>query len=154
MGRARIGRARMEGTRMIVHGIKGHRIWARMKGIRMGRVSTRGVRIIWHRIRARMRGIRMQRVRLKGARITGTRMIVVRINWHSLNCMGPWWWSNGQCARLLLRRSKFESRWSLKFLFCKLFEKDENKQKEAGNGPSFNSLDFLVTSKFVWHLGC
>ena len=49
---------------------------------------------------------------------------------------GQWWWSSGQRARLLLRRSEFESRWSLQFLFCKLFEKNENKQtKMAGDGP-------------------
>ena len=42
---------------------------------------------------------------------------------------------SGQCARLLLRRSEFESRWSLQF-FCNIvFEKNENKQKEAGVGP-------------------
>ena len=48
---------------------------------------------------------------------------------------GQWWWSSGQHSRLLLWRSEFESRWSLQFLFCKLFEKNENKQKEAGDGP-------------------
>ena len=29
---------------------------------------------------------------------------------------------------------EFESRWSLQFLFRKLFEKNENKPKEAGDG--------------------
>ena len=38
------------------------------------------------------------------------------------------------------RRSEFESRWSLQF-FCKIvFEKYENKQKEAGVGPLKNLL--------------
>ena len=49
-------------------------------------------------------------------------------------CSGQWWWSSDQRARLLLRRSEFESRWSLQFLFRKLFEKNENKPKEAGDG--------------------
>ena len=49
--------------------------------------------------------------------------------------VGPWWWSSGQRARLLLRWSEFESRWGLQF-FCKIvIEKNENKQKEAGVGP-------------------
>ena len=43
---------------------------------------------------------------------------------------GPWWWSSGQRACPLLRLSEFESRWSLQFFF-KLFEKNENKQKDA-----------------------
>ena len=35
----------------------------------------------------------------------------------------------------LLRRSEFESHWSLQF-FCKIvFERNKNKQKEAGVGP-------------------
>ena len=46
-----------------------------------------------------------------------------------------WWWSSGQRARPLLWRSEFEYQWSLQFLFCKLFEKNENKQKEAGDSP-------------------
>ena len=44
--------------------------------------------------------------------------------------IGPWWWSSGQRARLLLRWSEFESRWGLQF-FCKIvIEKNENKQKK------------------------
>ena len=51
--------------------------------------------------------------------------------------VGPWWWSSGQRARLLLRQSEFESRWGLHF-FCKIvIEKHENKQKEAEVGPFF-----------------
>ena len=53
----------------------------------------------------------------------------------SMYCWQWWWWSSGQRARLLLRRSEFESRLSIQFLVCKLFEKDANNQKEAGNGP-------------------
>ena len=61
--------------------------------------------------------------------------------------VGPWWWSSGQRARLLLRRSEFESRWSLQF-FCKIvIEKHENKQKEAGVGP-FLKRDLM----FDFHL--
>ena len=33
------------------------------------------------------------------------------------NFLGPWWWSSGQRARLLLQRSEFESDWSILF-FC------------------------------------
>ena len=40
----------------------------------------------------------------------------------------------------LLQRSEFESCWSLQFLFCKMFEKNKNKQKEAGNGPLFRDV--------------
>ena len=48
---------------------------------------------------------------------------------------GPWWWSSGQRAPLLLWQSEFESGWSLQF-FCKnSFEKNKNGQKEAGVGP-------------------
>ena len=52
--------------------------------------------------------------------------------------MGPWWWSSGQRACILLRRSEFESRWGLQF-FCKIvIEKNEYKQKEAGVVPFKN----------------
>ena len=50
--------------------------------------------------------------------------------------MGPWRWSSGQRARLLhsddLSSNPTEAySFSLKFVF----EKNENKQKEGGNGP-------------------
>ena len=48
---------------------------------------------------------------------------------------GPWLWSSGQRARLLLRRSEFESRWGLQFFCIIVIEKNENKQTEAGVGP-------------------
>ena len=48
--------------------------------------------------------------------------------------VGQWLWSSGQRACLRLLRSKFESR-EVDLLFSKLFEKNENKQKEAGDGP-------------------
>ena len=52
------------------------------------------------------------------------------------NVFGPWWWSSGQHACLLLRRSKFESRWCSQFFPVKfLLQKTKNKQKEAGVGP-------------------
>ena len=48
----------------------------------------------------------------------------------ALPTSGPWWWSIGQCAHLLLRRPVFESRWSIQF-FCEMFvEKNEKKQKK------------------------
>ncbi len=45
---------------------------------------------------------------------------------------GPWWWSSGQRAPLLLRRSEFESRWLLILLL--LYEKTKINEKEAGVG--------------------
>ena len=48
---------------------------------------------------------------------------------------GPWWWSSGQHALLLLQQSEFESRWGLQFFCIIVVEKNENKQKEAGVGP-------------------
>ena len=62
---------------------------------------------------------------------------------------GQWWWSSGQRARLLLWRSEFESRWSLQFLFCKLFEQNENKKKEAGDGP-FKKITTILWNKVFW----
>ena len=44
-----------------------------------------------------------------------------------------WWCSSGQRARFQLRRSEFDSHFSLQF-FCKVaVEKNENKQKEAAD---------------------
>ena len=45
---------------------------------------------------------------------------------------GPWLWSSGQRARLLLRRSEFESAKACRFYVNFLFEKTENKQKRPG----------------------
>ena len=46
--------------------------------------------------------------------------------------------SDGQPACLLFRSSEFESRRSLQFFFYKIvFEKNENKQNEAGVGQFF-----------------
>ena len=53
--------------------------------------------------------------------------------------MGPWW-SSGQHARLLLRRSKFESSWSLQYLFKILCEKNEIKQKRGRVWPFLKLL--------------
>ena len=50
---------------------------------------------------------------------------------------GPWWWSSGQHARLLLRRTEFESCWGLLFLLLST-EKNENKHKKVGIGPLFS----------------
>ena len=43
---------------------------------------------------------------------------------------------SGQCARLLVRRSEFKPA-DIYSIFCKkiVFEKNKNKQKEAGVGP-------------------
>ena len=49
---------------------------------------------------------------------------------------GPWWWSTGQCARLLIQRSEFKSRRNYSFFSVKIvFKKNETKQKEAVSGP-------------------
>ena len=42
------------------------------------------------------------------------------------------WGASGQPACLLLRRSEFESRWTLQFCCNIVVEKNQNKQKEAG----------------------
>ena len=49
----------------------------------------------------------------------------------------PWWWSNGQCACLLLRRSEFESHSVFSFYSLQLFEKNK---KEARDGPYKNTI--------------
>ena len=59
------------------------------------------------------------------------------VNKELLNWPWPWWWSSGQRARLLLLRSEFESRWSLKFLYNIVFGKNENKQKRGRGWPTF-----------------
>ena len=52
----------------------------------------------------------------------------------------PWGWSSGQGARLLLWRSEFESRWRLHYFSVKfVFEKNWNKQREAGVAHLFKS---------------
>ena len=46
---------------------------------------------------------------------------------------GPWrWWSSGQRARLLLRRSEFESRWTLSFFVKFVFEKKQKTKRGRG----------------------
>ena len=77
-------------------------------------------------------------------------LLVLHDNLHDkvLIC-GPWWVSSGQRARLLLRQSEFESRWSLQF-FCKIeFKKNENKQKEAQRWPIFVKKGTYLLFKFV-----
>ena len=54
------------------------------------------------------------------------------IEWVKSEKLGPWWWSSGQRARLLLRRSEFESLCSFVVKF--VFEKYRYKQKETGVG--------------------
>ena len=56
----------------------------------------------------------------------------------------PWWWSSGQHSPLLLQQSKFESYFkALSFSVKFLFDRNENKQKEAGCG-SFNKDLYLM----------
>ena len=55
-----------------------------------------------------------------------------------------WWWSSGQLARLPSIRVRIPL--SLQFKFCKFFEKNENKQKEAGVGP-FYLKNFIVLNQ-------
>ena len=56
----------------------------------------------------------------------------------------PWWWSSGQYSPLLLQQSKFESYFkALSFSVKFLFDRNENKQKEAGCG-SFNKDLYLM----------
>ena len=58
--------------------------------------------------------------------------------------IGPWWWSSGQHACLLLRRFEFESKWSIKF-FCKfVVDKYENEQKETGFDDTDHKLSDLA----------
>ena len=40
---------------------------------------------------------------------------------------GPWWWSSGQRACLLLRKSKFKFRWSLQFYSLNYLKNLKNK---------------------------
>ena len=49
---------------------------------------------------------------------------------------GPWWWLSGQHARLLLRRSEFETFLRLQFFSVNLCLKRTkiNKKEEAGVG--------------------
>ena len=55
-----------------------------------------------------------------------------------LSTFGPWWWwSSGQRTHLLLRRFEFKSCWSLHFFCNIMFEKNENKQKDAEIRPLF-----------------
>ena len=54
------------------------------------------------------------------------------ISANNYSILGPWWWSRGQCAHLVLQRSEFESREVYSIYSVKLLEKNENKQKESG----------------------
>ena len=63
----------------------------------------------------------------------------------------PWWWSSGQCACLPLRRSEFESLRSLQFFPLQIvFEKKENKQKEARVGPFFIQQHYAIIKGHRW----
>ena len=61
----------------------------------------------------------------------------------------PWWWSDGQRARLLLRQPEFESRWVYNFYSVKLFEKDKNKFKRPRMDQFFKKM-VKTESTFRW----
>ena len=50
--------------------------------------------------------------------------------------IGPWWWLSGQHARLILRRSELEFRWSVQF-FCKICIWKERKYTKRGRVSPF-----------------
>ena len=45
---------------------------------------------------------------------------------------GPWWWSSGQHTRLILRRSEFQSHWSLIFSANLFLERTKINKKRPG----------------------
>ena len=55
----------------------------------------------------------------EGRWLAGSSSEELKSNFLTFSHFRPWWWSSGQSARLLLRRSEFDSRWSLQF-FCKI----------------------------------
>ena len=65
---------------------------------------------------------------------------------------GPWW-SSGQRARLLLLLVRIQSRLSLQFLFCKLFEKNENRLKRDWRLPIKNIQRSYLNYDFSGTLG-
>ena len=50
----------------------------------------------------------------------------------------PWWWSSGQRARLLFRRSEFESHWSLQFCLYNLCLKRTKINKKRPGSANFS----------------
>ena len=71
--------------------------------------------------------------------------------------IGPWWWSNGQRARLLLRRSEFKSGWSLQFFsvffnLCLKRTKLNKKRPIYLNMKRIAKIDFrrLQMETFAW----
>ena len=76
--------------------------------------------------------------------VTGPTPIITIIS-QTITEQGPWWWSSGQHARLLLWPSEFESRWRLQFFPKHLcFKKNENKQKEARVVPLKTNRETLL----------
>ena len=69
---------------------------------------------------------------------------------------GPWWWSCGHRACLLLRRSKLESCGSLQFFYSIVAEKNKKKQKQAWVGPfkkvSRRNLYWVQAPKSLKHV--
>ena len=61
--------------------------------------------------------------------------------------------SSGQCARLLLRQSKFESCWSTHFFVKFVFEKTKISKKRHGVGPSKEvEIDLNLKSEILYNL--
>ena len=50
----------------------------------------------------------------------------------SNSSLGQWWWSSGQRARHLLRRSEFESCWSIQFYSVNCFKRTKINKKRPG----------------------
>ena len=71
---------------------------------------------------------------------------------------GPWWWSSGQRACLLLRKSKFKFRWSLQFCSLNYLKNLKNKKRPAllifkkNIGVTFEHYDLQV--EFIGHETC
>ena len=57
--------------------------------------------------------------------------------------LGPWWWSSGQCARLLLRRSEFQSHWSLKLYSVNYSLRPKINKKGRGWPNFFTRVSFV-----------
>ena len=67
---------------------------------------------------------------------------------------GPWrWWSSGQRARLLLRRSEFESRWTLSF-FWKICVWKETKNKKRPWLAHFKNRNGWTADPYSFYLSC
>ena len=55
--------------------------------------------------------------------------------------------SVGRAVASNTRDPRFESRHRQSFIYQLYIRKDENKEKEAGNGPSFKKTKYLISNK-------